>query len=140
MKSLWKSLLWLDFPWCNIFEKQSERKCSIFDPLWPDSSILEGESEKFVFLENKSIYEEKKYTAFLFLLGSTYVQKLRQFEFLTLAIKISFLFNFCTDVLLSKDDEGLTAAFKTLYGINSVDHTKLFVFSFNLFTYRFILS
>ena len=91
MKSLWKSLLWLDFPWCNIFEKQSERKCSIFDPLWPDSSILEGESEKFVFLENKSIYEEKKYTAFLFLLGSTYVQKLRQFEFLTLAIK-NFIF------------------------------------------------
>ena len=68
------------------------------------------------------------------------MQKLRQFEFLTLAIKISFLFNFCTDVLLSKDDEGLTAAFKTLYGINSVDHTKLSVFSFNLFTYRFILS
>ena len=40
------------------------------------------------------------------------MQKLRQFEFLTLAIKISFLFNFCTDVLLSKDDEGLTAALK----------------------------
>ena len=102
MKSLWKSLLWLDFPWCNIFEKQSERKCSIFDPLWPDSSIQEGESEKFVFLENKSVFEEKKYTAFLFLLGSTYVQKLRQFEFLTPAIKIKFhfCFIFCTDVLL----------------------------------------
>ena len=28
------------------------------------------------------------------------MQKLRQFEFLTLAIKISFLFDFCTDVLL----------------------------------------
>ena len=80
---------------------RSERKCSIFDLLWPDPSILEGESEKFVFLENKNIFEEKKYTAFLVLLGSTYVQKLRQFEFLTLAIKISFLFDFCTDVLLS---------------------------------------
>ena len=43
----------------------------------------------------------KKYTAFLFLLGSTCVQKLRQFEFLALAIKISFLFDFCTDVLLT---------------------------------------
>ena len=29
------------------------------------------------------------------------MQKLRQFESLTLAIKISFLFDFCTDVLLS---------------------------------------
>ena len=28
------------------------------------------------------------------------MQNLRQFEFLTLAIKISFLFDFCTDVLL----------------------------------------
>ena len=102
MKSLWKSLLWLDFPWCNIFEKQSERKCSIFDPLWPDSSIQEGESEKFVFLENKSVFEEKKYTAFLFLLGSTYVQKLRQFEFLTPAIKISFLFHFLHGCPLKK--------------------------------------
>ena len=45
---------------------------------------------------------KKKYTAFLVLLGSTCVQKLRQFEFLTLAIKISFLFDFCTDVLLIK--------------------------------------
>ena len=80
---------------------RSERKCSIFDLLWPDPSILEGESEKFVFLENKNIFEEKKYTAFLVLLGSTCVKKLRQFEFLTLAIKISFLFDFCTDVLLS---------------------------------------
>ena len=79
---------------------RSERKCSIFDLLWPDPSIPEGESEKFVFLENKNIFDEKKYTAFLVLLGSTCVQKLRQFEFLTLAIKISFLFDFCTDVLL----------------------------------------
>ena len=79
---------------------RSERKCSIFDLLWPDPSILEGESEKFVFLENKNIFEEKKYTVFLVLLGSTCVQNLRQFEFLTLAIKISFLFDFCTDVLL----------------------------------------
>ena len=70
---------------------QSERKCSIFDLLWPDPSILEGESEKFVFLENKNIFEEKKYTVFLVflvLLGSTCVQNLRQFEFLTLVIKI----------------------------------------------------
>ena len=79
---------------------RSERKCSIFDLLWPDPSILEGESEKFVFLENKNIFDEKKYTAFLVLLGSTCVQKLRQFEFLTLAIKISFMFDFCTDVVL----------------------------------------
>ena len=28
------------------------------------------------------------------------MKKLRQFEFLTLAIKISFLFDFCVDVLL----------------------------------------
>ena len=80
---------------------QDERKCSIFDLLWPDPSIPEGESEKFVSLENNNIFEGKKYTAFLFLLGSTCVQKLRQFEFLTHAIKISFLFDFCTDVLLS---------------------------------------
>ena len=80
---------------------RSERKCSIFDLLWPDPSILEGESEKFVFLENKNIFEEKKYTAFLVLLRSTCVQKLRQFEFLTLAIKISLLFDFRRDVLLS---------------------------------------
>ena len=66
--------------------------------LWPDSSILEGESERFVFLEK---IWRKKYTAFLFLLWSTCVQKLRQFEFLALAIKISFLFDFCTDVLLT---------------------------------------
>ena len=67
---------------------RSERKCSIFDLLWPDWSILEGESEKFVFLENENIFEKKKYTAFLVLPGSTSVQKLTQFEFLTLAIKI----------------------------------------------------
>ena len=73
---------------------RSERKCSIFDLLWPDPSILEGESEKFVFLENKNIFDEKKYTAFLVLLGSTCVIKLRQFE---------FLFDFCTDVLLIFD-------------------------------------
>ena len=83
---------------------RGERKRSIFDLSWPGPSILEGESKKFVFLENKNIFEEKKkYTAFLvflFLLGSTCVQNLRQFEFLTLAIKISFLFDFCTDVLL----------------------------------------
>ena len=30
------------------------------------------------------------------------MQKLRQFEFLTLAIKMSFLFDFCMDVLLRK--------------------------------------
>ena len=100
-KSLGKSKRWIDFPWCNIFEMRSERKCSVFDLLWPDPSILEGESEKFVFLENKNIFDEKKYTAFLVLLGSTCVQKLRQFEFLTLAIKISFLFDFCTDVFLN---------------------------------------
>ena len=44
---------------------------------------------------------KKKYAAFLVLLGSTCVQKLKQFEYLTLAIKISFLFDFCTDVLLT---------------------------------------
>ena len=32
--------------------RRSERKCLIFDLLWPDSSIPEGKSEKFVFLEN----------------------------------------------------------------------------------------
>ena len=57
---------------------RSERKCSIFDLLWPDWSILDGESEKFVFLENENIFEKKK----------VYGQKLTQFEFLTLAIKI----------------------------------------------------
>ena len=80
---------------------RGERKRSIFDLSWPDPSILEGESKKFVFLKNKNIFEEKKYTVFLVLLGSTCVQNLRQFEFLTLAIKISFLFDFCTDVRLS---------------------------------------
>ena len=79
---------------------RSERKCSIFHLLWPDSSIPERESEEFVFFENKNIFEEQKYTAFFVLLGSTCVQKLREFELLTLAIKISFLFDFCTDVLL----------------------------------------
>ena len=59
-KSLWKSKFWIDFPWCNIFEMRSERKCSVFDLLWTDSSILEGENEKFVFLENKNMLEEKK--------------------------------------------------------------------------------
>ena len=39
---------------------RSERKCSIFDLLWPDPSIPEGESEKFVFLENNNIFEGKK--------------------------------------------------------------------------------
>ena len=93
---------------------RSKRKCLIFDLLWPDPSILEGESEKFVFLENKNIFEEKKYTAFLVLIGSTCVQKLRQFEFLTPAIKISFLFDFCTDVLLKsshEEDEFLSTTF-----------------------------
>ena len=46
------------------------------------------------------IHLRKKITAFLVLLGSTCAQNFRQFEFLTLAIKISFLFDFCTDVLL----------------------------------------
>ena len=50
---------------------------------------------------NDDTFEAIKYTAFLALLGSTCVEKLRQFEFLTLAIKISFLFDFCTDVLLT---------------------------------------
>ena len=81
---------------------RSERKCLVFDLLWPDSSILEDESEKFVFLENKNMFEEKeKCKTFLVLLGSTCEQKLRQFEFLTLAINISFLFDFCTDVFLN---------------------------------------
>ena len=80
---------------------RSERKCSIFDLLWPDPSIPEGESEKFVFLENNNIFEGKKYTVFFILLGSTCVQKLRQFEFLILAIKISFLFDFCKHALLT---------------------------------------
>ena len=73
---------------------RGERKRSIFDLSWPGPSILEGESKKFVFLQNKNIFEEKKYTVFLVflvLLGSTCVQNLRQFEFLTLAIKISYL-------------------------------------------------
>ena len=73
---------------------RGERKRSIFDLSWPDPSILEGESKKFVFLENKNIFEEKKYTVFLVflvLLGSSCVQNLRQFKFLTLAIKISYL-------------------------------------------------
>ena len=99
-KTQWKSTRLLDFPWWNIFEMQGERKRSIFDLSWPDLSILEDESKKFVFLENKNIFAEKKNTVFLVLLGSTCVQNLRQFEFLTLAIKISFLFDFCTDVLL----------------------------------------
>ena len=77
---------------CEASENVQFSTC--YDP------ILEGEGEKFVFLKNKNIFEEKKYAAFLVLLGSTCVQKLRQFEFLTLAIKISFLFDFCTDVLL----------------------------------------
>ena len=59
-KSLGKSKRWIDFPWCNIFEMRSERKCSVFDLLWPDPSILEGESEKFVFLENKTCLRKKK--------------------------------------------------------------------------------
>ena len=70
---------------------RGERKRSIFDLSWPGPSILEGESKKFVFLENKNIFEEKKYTVFLVLLGSTCVQNLRQFKFSTLAIKISYL-------------------------------------------------
>ena len=70
---------------------RGERKRSIFDLSWPDPSILEGESKKFVFLENKNIFEEKKNTVFLVLLGSTCVQNLRQFKFLALAIKISYL-------------------------------------------------
>ena len=44
---------------------RSEWKCSIFDLLWPDPSILEAESEKFVFLENKNTFEEKKTQPFL---------------------------------------------------------------------------
>ena len=73
-----------------------------FRPVMTDPSIL-GESEKFVFPENKNIFEEKqKYTVFLVLPGFTCVQNLRQFEFLTLAIKISFLFDYCTDVLLKE--------------------------------------
>ena len=65
MKSLGKSKRWIDFPWCNIFEMRSERKCSVFDLLWPDPSILEGESEKFVFLENKTCLRKKDAQTFL---------------------------------------------------------------------------
>ena len=43
---------------------RSERKCSIFDLLWHDPSILEGESEKFVFLEKKGTFEEKNAQSF----------------------------------------------------------------------------
>ena len=64
-KSLGKSKRWIDFPWCNIFEMRSERKCSVFDLLWPDPSILEGESEKFVFLENKTCLRKKDAQTFL---------------------------------------------------------------------------
>ena len=70
---------------------RGERKRSIFDLSLPDPSILEGESKKFVFLENKKHIWGKKYTVFLVLLGSTCVQNLRQFKFLTFAIKISYL-------------------------------------------------
>ena len=44
---------------------RSERKCSIFDLLWRGPTILEGESENFVFLENKNIFEEKNSKPFL---------------------------------------------------------------------------
>ena len=44
---------------------RSERECSIFDPLWPDPSIPEGEREKFVFLEKKNTFEEKNTQSFL---------------------------------------------------------------------------
>ena len=77
---------------------RSERKCLVFDLSF---SFLEGKSEKFVFLENKNMFEGKKCTTFLVLLGSTCEEKLRQFEFLTLAINISFLFDICMDVFLN---------------------------------------
>ena len=59
-----------------------------------------GWKRKVRFSRKKNHIWGKKYIVFHVLLGSTYVQNLRQFEFLTLAIKISFLFDFCTDVLL----------------------------------------
>ena len=53
------------------------------------------------FSKIKTCLRKKKCKTFLVLLGSTCEQKLRQFEFLTLAINISFLFDFCTDVFLN---------------------------------------
>ena len=53
------------------------------------------------FSKIKTCLRKKKCTTFLVLLRSTCVQKLSQFEFLTLAIKISFLFDFCKDALLT---------------------------------------
>ena len=55
----------LNFTEDDMFEMRSERKCSIFDLLWPDPSILEGESENLVFLENKNTFEEKNTQSFL---------------------------------------------------------------------------
>ena len=43
--------------------------------LWPNLSIQKGQSERFVVLENKNIFEGKNYTAFLVLLGTTSEQK-----------------------------------------------------------------
>ena len=56
---------------------------------------------KSSFFSKIKTYLRKKYTVFLVLLGSTCMQNLRQFGFLTLVIKNSFLFDFCTDVLFN---------------------------------------
>ena len=79
---------------------RSERKCeTCYDPIHRFQRV---KAKSSFFLENNNIFEGKKYTVFLVLLRSTCVQKLRQFDFLTLAIKISFLFDFCTNVLLTQ--------------------------------------
>ena len=66
-----------------------------------------GWKRKVRFSRKKNHIWGKKYIVFHVLLGSTCVQNLRQFEFLTLAIKISFLFDFCTDVLLKDSTSSL---------------------------------
>lgn len=48
-----------EFPRCDIFETRSERRCSIFGLLRHDQLIPEGESEKFVFIENKNTFKGK---------------------------------------------------------------------------------
>ena len=60
-----------------------------------------GEIENFVFLEYINVSQGKNYIAFLILHEATCMQKLREFQFLSLAEKKSFLFDFCAKVLLN---------------------------------------
>ena len=97
-KSLWKSKFWIDVISLKCEANESVQFSTCYDPI---HRFWRVKTKSSFFSKIKTCLRKKKCTTFLVLLRSTCVQKLSQFEFLTLAIKISYLFDFCRDVFLN---------------------------------------